>query len=301
MMSLPKISKIGLAVVMLWAPANVIASNEQSVQNKVNTTKNIESSTRNIESSTKNIESSTRNTESSTKNIESSKLPSISPWIKITDFEQDNPLLGWTKLDLQNETQPRIENPQVTEVRYEEVSNNGYLLKKPAADGILGNRKAITYLPLPQSIDVGEIYTFYLRLNVAEFPNNHVFGLSDMGPEGIAENAYNALEPSLRITDRYDPNIAYKNDGTLLVRKDNWYERIINPQTKAYANPMQTNTWYHIWLVINNQTKEAGGQTYDVYIQGGDEFLEQQKVYAKADFRMQREQALIYFLSLIHI
>ena len=66
-------------------------------------------------------------------------------------------------------------------MRYEQVSNHGYLLKKPAADGIVGNRKAITYLPLPQPIDVGEIYTFYLRLNVAGFPNNHVFGLSDMG------------------------------------------------------------------------------------------------------------------------
>ena len=218
-----------------------------------------------------------------------------SPWIKVTDFEQDEPLSGWTKLDLQNETQPRVANPQVTEVLLDPQTNNHYLLKKPAADGVVGNRKAITYFPLPQPINVGDTYTFYLRLNVAAFPNNHVFGISDMGPEGIAEHAYNALEPSLRITDRYDPNIAYKNDGTLLVRKDDWYERIHNPQSNSYASPMQTNTWYHVWMVINNQTKASGGQTYDVYMQGGDEFPEQQKVYSGADFRMQREQALIYF------
>lgn len=231
----------------------------------------------------------------SMKSMDTSISKRGSPWIKITDFEQDEPLSDWTKLDLQNETQPRIANPQVTEVLFESKTKNHYLLKKPAADGIVGNRKAITYFPLPQPMLVGEIYTFYLRLNVAEFPNNHVFGLSDMGPEGIAKNAYNALEPSLRITDRYDPNIAYKNDGTLLVRKDEWYDRINNPHTKTYAGPMQTNIWYHVWIVVNNQLKASGGQTYDVYIQGGDEFPEQQKVYSLADFRMQREQALIYF------
>ena len=144
---------------------------------------------------------------------------------------------------------------------------------------------------------VGATYTFYLRLNVAAFPNNHVFGLSDMGPEGIAKNDYNALVFSLRIMDRYDSNIAYKNDGTLLVRKDEWYDRIYNPRTNTYASPMQTNIWYHVWIVVNNQLKASGGQTYDVYTQGGDEFPEQQKVYSRADFRMQREQALIYFFA----
>lgn len=45
------------------------------------------------------------------------------------------------------------------------------------------------------------------------------------------------------MTDRYDPNIDYKNDGTLLVRKDDWYTRIINPMTQLPADSMQTDTW----------------------------------------------------------
>lgn len=116
-------------------------------------------------------------------------------WLKITDFESAASLQAWTKLDVQNETQPRVENPQITEIRSESKLGNHYLLKKPAAEGVVGNRKAISIHPLPAPIQLGEVYTFYLRLNVESFPNNHVFGLSDMGPEGIAKYAYNALEP----------------------------------------------------------------------------------------------------------
>lgn len=145
------------------------------------------------------------------------------------------------------------------------------------------------------AIDVGEIYTFYMRFNVEYFPNNHVFGLSNLEPEGIIEHAYNALEPSLRVTDRYDPNIAHKNDGTLLVHKDSWYDKIYNYQADRSARPMETDTWYEVWCVVNNNKKSDGGQSYDVYIRGGDEFPEQQKVYVGADFRMKRELPIIYF------
>lgn len=134
-----------------------------------------------------------------------------------------------------------------------------------------------------------------MRLNVEAFPNNHVFGLTSLGPQGIIDKAYNALEPSLRITDRFDPNINYKNDGTLLVRKDDWYDRIYNEKTQRPASPMETNTWYEVWMVVNNQKKAEGGQVYDVYIRGGSEFPTQQKVYSKADFRMKREVPIIYF------
>jgi len=218
-----------------------------------------------------------------------------SPWIKIDDFESLNPLENWTLIDTQNETNPKVENPQVTEVRGNDGGTNNYLIKKPAAEGVVGNRKAISFRKLPVVINVGEIYTFYVRLNVEYFPNNHVFGLSNMEPEGIIEHAYNALEPSLRITNRYDPNIAYKNDGTLLVGKDSWYDKIYNYQADRPARPMEPDTWYEVWCVVNNSKKSDGGQSYDVYIRGGDEFPEQQKVYVGADFRMKRELPIIYF------
>jgi len=218
-------------------------------------------------------------------------------WIRIDDFESASPLENWTLIDTQNETHPKIENPQVTEVRSDDQRENNYLIKKPASEGIVGNRKAMSFTKLPVPINVDETYTFYVRLNVEYFPNNHVFGLSNMGPEGITEHAYNALEPSLRVTDRYDPNIEYKNDGTLLVRKNSWYDKIYNEQTARSAKPMETDTWYEVWSVVNNSKKSEGGQTYDVYIRGGEEFPTQQKVYSGADFRMKRELPIIYFYA----
>lgn len=212
----------------------------------------------------------------------------LADWTKIDDFESESPLEAWTIIDTLNQTEPRIENPQLTEVR-KEASNNHYLIKKPAAEGVLGNRKALTFKPLPVSIGVGETYTFYARVNVESFPNNHVLGLSNLESEGIIKNDYNSLEPSLRITDRYDGNVNFQNDGTLAVRKGKWYERIINPETESYASPMQPGRWYEIWTIVDNRPLADGGQKYDVYIRGGDEFPSQQKVYTGADFRMKRE------------
>lgn len=218
-------------------------------------------------------------------------------WIKIDDFESESPLSKWTMVDTFNETLPKLDSPQVTEVRQEQTEDNHYLIKKPAAEGVLGNRKALTFTKLPVTIEVGETYTLYARVNVEAFPNNHVYGLSNLSPEGIIENDYNSLEPSLRITDRFDQNVNFQNEGTLAVRKGAWYERIFNTKTNSYAMPMETNTWYEIWTVINNKKLSEGGQQYDVYIRGGSEFPVQQKVYSGADFRMKREMPISYFYA----
>ena len=212
----------------------------------------------------------------------------VTDWTKIDDFESESPLESWTIIDTLNQTEPKIENPQLTEVR-KEANNNHYLIKKPAAEGVLGNRKALTFKALPVAIGVGETHTFYARVNVEAFPNNHVLGLSNLNSDGIIDNDYNSLEPSLRITDRFDGNVNFQNDGTLAVRKGKWYERIINPDTQSYASPMQPGQWYEIWTVVDNRPLADGGQKYDVYIRGGDEFPSQQKVYTGADFRMKRE------------
>lgn len=218
-------------------------------------------------------------------------------WKKIDDFESSSPLEQWTLADTFNQTEPKLTNPQVTEVREEEQVNNRFLLKKPAPEGIVGNRKALSFKKLPVTIDVGEMYTLYARVNVESFPNNHVLGLSNLDPEGIIENDYNSLEPTLRITDRFDANVNFQNKGTLAVRKDKWYDRILNGKTQTYARPMETNTWYEIWTVVNNNKLADGGQKYDVYIKGGSEFPSQQKVYTGADFRMKRELPINYFYA----
>ncbi len=217
-------------------------------------------------------------------------------WILIDDFEQKNAIDSWILNDTRNDTQPKIENPQVTEIRVEPDKNNRYLIKKPAADGIVGNRKALSYKKLPLAVQVGETYTFYTRINVEYFPNNHAFGLSDMVPSDIALNDYNAFEPSLRVTDKSESD-GTKNNGTLMVKVGKGYSKIVNPETNASASPLQPGTWYELWYVVNNAKRADGGQRYDVYIRGGSEFATQQKVFTAADFRMQREQPLIYFLA----
>ena len=221
----------------------------------------------------------------------------LSPeWILIDDFEAHDPLQRWHLRDTDNRTNPIIEKPQVTEVVYDETSGNHFLSKKPAADGIVGNRKALSFLKLPKPVDVGETYTFYTRINVEYFPNNHVFGLSNLGPDGIEAHDYDALEPSLRVTDKRESD-GYRNDGTLMVRLGKDYEKIRNVAKDRPARPLRPDTWYEIWFVVDNRRADDGGQRYDVYVRGGDEFQSQQIAFAEADFRMARELPLAYFVA----
>ena len=216
-----------------------------------------------------------------------------SAWLLVDDFERSN-LGAWEKRDTKNNTSPYIESPQVTEIRKEE-SGNRYLIKKPAVDGVVGNRKALSFVKLPAPVPVGDTYTFFTRVNVEYFPNNHVFGLSNLDPNGIVEHDYNAFEPSLRITDKRESS-GLKNDGTLMVKLGKGYAKIENKALKQSAKPLTPGLWYDVWYVVNNAKLDQGGQTYDVYVRGG-EFEEQALVYQGADFRMKRELPLIYFLS----
>jgi len=218
---------------------------------------------------------------------------SKSAWLLVDDFEQ-NELSAWIKRDTKNETSPLVENPQVTEIRLEE-SGNHYLIKKPAAEGVVGNRKALSFRPLPEAIEVGTVATVYTRFSVESFPNNHIFGLSNLDAQGIEKNDYNAFEPSLRITDKAESN-GLKNDGTLMVKLDKGYDNVQNFALNKSAEPLKEGQWYEVWYVVNNKLFSDGGQKYDVYLRGG-EFVEQQLVYQGADFRMKRELPLGYFLA----
>ena len=216
-------------------------------------------------------------------------------WILIDNFEQINSAQAWTKADTKNDTSPKIANPQVTEQRRESQHANSYLIKKPAEDNIIGNRKALTYKKLPKPVEVGETYTFYSRINVESFPNNHAFGLSNMQPMDIELYDYNAFEPTIRVTDKTESN-GRVNTGALMVKVQQGYANIINPLSQKHAKPLIPGTWYQIWYVVNNASISDNGQKYDLYIQGGDEFPKQTKVFSNATFRMARELPLIYFL-----
>ncbi|QBY05709.1 hypothetical protein E2K93_15660 [Thalassotalea sp. HSM 43] len=219
------------------------------------------------------------------------------PWLLVDNFEQTT-LENWTNLDTQNDTAPFVANPQITKIISDD--HNQYLIKKPAKDGVVGNRKALSFTQLPEAVAVGEIYTFYTEILVEQFPNNHAFGLSNMDASGIAKHAYNAFEPTLRVTDKYESN-GFKNDGTLMVKIDSddkyrQYSKVQNYNSGKPATPLQTSQWYKIWYVVNNNLIVNGGQSYDVYMQGG-EFSEQTLVFRQANFRMKREQPLIYFFA----
>lgn len=219
-------------------------------------------------------------------------------WLLVDNFESPASINNWVNADVQNETQPFVENPQVTIIESESEHNNKYLLRKPAAEGVVGNRKALSILPLPVSVNVGETYTFYTRVNVEYFPNNHSFGLSNLSTEEIKKENYNGFEPMIRITDKKESD-GSKNDGSLMVLSGahKKYKSIINPVTGKIAEPLNEGQWYDIWYVVNNSPLKDGGQSYDLYVKGG-EFKTQKKVFTNANFRMKREQALTHFMAI---
>ncbi|MBQ4828202.1 hypothetical protein J8L84_02770 [Alteromonas sp. MMG017] len=247
-----------------------------------------------------------------------------SPWLVIDAFNNES-LTGWQLADTQNDTEsyasPFKANAQVTEIRFYDPraascaalgkgnhtnisptlpnASNGYLIKKPAADGVVGNRKALSFKALPVPVNVGDTYTFYTKICVERFPNNHAFGISNMQPADIIKHGYNAFEPTLRVTDKYESN-GYKNDGSLMVKIDSTgkyrqYASVKNADNKI-SQPLTVGEWYEIWYVVNNATVENGGQVYSVYVKGG-EFSQQTLAYESANFRMKRELPLIYFLA----
>lgn len=221
---------------------------------------------------------------------------SESPWVLVDNFEANQISSLWTNIDTQNETDPFDPNPQVTSL-IREVTGNQYLLKKPAADGVIGNRKAISFRQLPTQIPVGETYTIYTRMMVTSFPNNHSFGLSNLPAVQITKQGYDAFEPMIRVTDKSESD-GYKNDGTLMVLSGyKAYSKIVNPKTNKPAKPLKPMIWYEAWVVINNARKDKGGQKYDLYIRG-DEFKEQQLVFTDAVFRMKRETPLKFFMAI---
>ncbi|CAD5280604.1 conserved exported hypothetical protein [Alteromonas sp. 38] len=238
-----------------------------------------------------------------------------SPWLVIDTFDTKT-LTGWQLADTQNDTTPFLENAQVTEIRVQDSDsasnsikdtsstvpsvNNGFLFKKPAPDGVVGNRKALTFKALPQPIPVGETYSFYTRIRLERFPNNHAFGISNMHPADIIKHGYNAFEPTLRVTDKAESN-GFKNNGSLMVKIDSedkyrQYASVKNTDNNKDAKPLKEGVWYSIWYVVNNATVKNGGQVYRVYVKGG-EFSSQSLVYENANFRMKRELPLIYFLA----
>ena len=221
-----------------------------------------------------------------------------SAWLLVDDFESGPPLDGWTHIDVQNDTDPFVPRPQIAEVLAEPSNGNRYLIRKPAADGVVGNRKAIGFMPLPVTVQIGETHTFYTRINVEYFPNNHSFGLANVPASEIPARHYDSFEPMIRVTDKWESD-GSKNDGTLMVLSgDNKaYSKIINPETGEHAKPLRTGEWYELWYVVNNAPRDEGGQRYDLYVRGG-EFSTRQFVFEGADFRMRRTLPLSSFMTI---
>jgi len=216
-------------------------------------------------------------------------------WLLVDDFESG--LDRWTHVDVENNTDPFVPDPQIAEIRIDPESGNHFTLRKPAVDGLVGNRKATGFAPLPVNVEAGETYTFYTRINVEYFPNNQSFGLTSVPASKIPVENYNSFEPMIRVTDRTDGD-GYKNTGALQILGggERRYSNIIDPATGESAKPLQTDEWYEVWYVVNNAPYDEGGQRYDLYVRGG-EFETQQKVFEGAVFRIRREAPLQFFMS----
>lgn len=220
-----------------------------------------------------------------------------SQWVLISDFESDRALSDWSMIDAQNETVPFVAHPQIAELQTWPSTGDRFLMRKPAADGIVGNRRAIAFTTLPFAMETGQNYTVFTRINVEAFPNNHSFGLSNLQANEIADAHYDAFEPMVRITDKPESN-GDKNDGTLMVLSGNkTYRKIRNRKTGSVAKPLNPGAWYDLWMVIKNGPRDEGGQRYDLYVLGG-EFSDQTLVFENADFRIQREAALLHFMTI---
>ncbi|MEO0575558.1 MAG: hypothetical protein AAF004_08845 [Pseudomonadota bacterium] len=219
-----------------------------------------------------------------------------SKWQLIDNFESG--LERWTHIDVDNNTDPFVADPQVAEIRIDRQTGDRFLLRKPAVDGVVGNRKAIGFAPLPVAVDVGETYTFYTRFNVEYFPNNHSFGLANVPAGQIGAQSYDAFELMIRVTDKFEGN-GFKNDGALQVLGDGAmrYSNIVNPATGRSAQPLQSDEWYEVWYVVNNASRDEGGQRYDLYVRGG-EFAQQALVFENAVFRMGRTLPLTFFMTI---
>ena len=216
-------------------------------------------------------------------------------WRVVDNFEQPDALAQWYIRDVDNQTSPYIAQPQVATIVTEAGCCRHYL-KKAAQDGVTGNRKALSYRALPTAVKVGQVSTLFLRINVEAFPNNHSFGLSNLHPAQIDTANYDAFEPMLRITDKPESDGSI-NNGTLMVSTGHKNYARIGGAENGQADPLVPGSWYAIWVVINNRPAQAGGQTFDVYMRGG-EFSHQQKVYSGGLFRMQRAQPLGYFITI---
>ena len=219
-----------------------------------------------------------------------------SMWLLVDDFESG--LDRWTHLDVENNTDPFVPDPQIAEIRVDAQTDNHLMITKPAADGVVGNRKAIGFMPLPVIVQTGETYTFYTRIKVEYFPNNQSFGLTSVPASEIPNNDYNSFEPMIRVTDKTEGS-GFKNNGTLQVLGggDMRYSYIVDPATGESAQPLQTDEWYEVWYVVNNAPHDEGGQRYDLYVRGG-EFERQQLVFEDAVFRMRRTLPLEYFMTI---
>ena len=125
--------------------------------------------------------------------------------------------------------------------------------------------------PQPEAYALGQTLYFFLASALTREYNAlflglglpFAFGISNLAAEEIKKQAYNAFEPTLRVTDKAESN-GYKNDGVLMVKIDSedkyrQYANVQNYQAKRSAKPLQIGSWYQVWFVVNNIDEQAVG------------------------------------------
>lgn len=199
-------------------------------------------------------------------------------WTKVVDFEDYDQLgceecltdLGWTFQDWDyfgyvecvNGANDCTGVRQVVDAPY---GGNGQAIEVRGGspdESLVANSRSVTAVDLPEEIPAGSVATFYMRIAVERLEISTHFGLTqnteptnDSAP-GVTHN-YGDLGTTTAI------QLASGNEYIMVY--DGWWKASTEDDSKQF----ETETWYELWYLIQNNTLADGGGLFDLYVRGG--------------------------------
>jgi len=171
---------------------------------------------------------------------------STTDWTVIDDFESE---FSWTERKTVAYSGMTVADPQ--------ARGGSHVFSIYTGSRTPGIYRATVAIP---PIAEGSKSTLYQRFSYDNPEVDILFGISDVGVVG----EYNDYENGFRIVSSLNQAEVRDGDRYVAVSED----------------LLQLETWYEIWMVINNST-----DTYDVYIQGGSNYPEQTLLMSDITFR----------------
>lgn len=214
-------------------------------------------------------------------------------WTEVDTFEDGN-LDDWTLL-LDEEGTLNPDDPATITIVPDPTGTDNNVMAMYAGGIIENTVNAHAHRPLnPAITDPGignedQAATFFFRVlrpqvevDGVSVPGqlDHVWGLLD----SVVDDNPSAYG-DYSVMSRY----AHNKGGVMDVH-DGGYTAVGLDDGEGGKQPMATDTWYSLWYVIRH-----GQNTFDLYIQGGDQFPEQTLLYENAEYRKKTFEPLITF------